>query len=489
MSTARRSPLAALHDRLAIGLALLVPLTAVPVASNRASLWLVWTALLAAIAVLTLLLTWRQEPDWRPRILTQRLPLFLALIMPAWALLQVVPFGRLMPLPAIWPSPVSVLPEVAASGVLRFAGYLLLAALVIEVASRRERVLRLGSILFAGLVGQAIFALVALQLLDDFSLWGTKTSYQGVATGTFINRNSLATFLGLGLILGMGLLAERAARDRIRSTRGVSALHLGYGGIFILTGMLFLFAALVATQSRLGLASTVVAMAVTLLILRYRAGTPLPRLTGESLLLVALLALPAALLGAGGVSDRLLFTAADGDSRLAIYRQTLTMIAERPLLGYGMDAFGAGFEAFRAPPLDAPVSYDLAHNSYLMLWAEFGLIAGSAPILALLFVGLRIARRLKDDAGFPGMAAAGLGALVLGGLHSLGDFSLEIPAVTYLFTAMLALALGRRSGTGASTQKGRQPKGRKRTPSIDLQAAEPRPAAAVPALHRPDTTP
>jgi hypothetical protein len=80
-----------------------------------------------------------------------------------------------------------------------------------------------------------------------------------------------------------------------------------------------------------------------------------------------------------------------------------------------------------------------------MLWSEFGLIAGSAPLLALLVVAVRLLRRMGDDRGFPGIAIGALGGLAVAAVHSLGDFSLEVPANTYLFTAMLALGLGRRN--------------------------------------------
>jgi O-antigen ligase len=450
-SARHRSPVTVLHDRLGLVLAAFVALTVVPLASNRASLWLMWTALFSAIAIVALLRSWQVEPDWRPRLKSQRLPFLLALVVPVWAVLQILPIGAILPLPADGPTQISVLPVAAASGILRLIGYLILAALILEIASRRERVLRVGYILFAGIVLQAVFSVVALEMLGDLSLWGPKTAYLGSATGTFVNRNSLATYLGLGILLGLGLLVERSMRDSIRSTRKAkSFLRLGVGGVLILSGTAFMLIALIATQSRLGIVASLAGLIVTAILIRHRSGTPAIRLMAEGGVALLALGFFVALLGAGGLTDRLLFTSADGVTRLALYSQTLTMIMERPLTGYGMDAFGTAFEAFRAPPLNEPVSYDLAHNSYLTLWAEFGLIAGSAPIFALGLVALRLTQRLDFDNGFPGMAAAALGALVLVALHSLGDFSLEIPANAYLLITLLALGLGVRSGSATT---------------------------------------
>ena len=463
-----RNPLSALHERLAILIGVFVPLTAVPVASNRASLWLLWTAGLATVACYVLIRSWQLEPSWRPRFLAYPILCLLALVVPLWSGLQLLPLAKLLGWtegPAI-----SVLPDAGVAGLLRHLGFLLLAALVLEVASRGDRVLKMASLIFAGIVAQAVWSLMALHLLGDFFLWGTKTAYLGSATGTFINRNSLATFLGFGLVLGAGLLAERAWRTSIRSTRSTTAWDkLGLGGVLIAVGMLFLLIALIATQSRLGLVASIGGLAIAVLSIRFASGLPLLRVVAEATILLGVGFLIALALGAGGLSERLLFTAADGEGRLAIYRQTLVMIGERPLLGYGMDAFGAAFEGFRAPPLLAPVTYDLAHNSYLALWAEFGLLAGTAPILALLGVGALLLREVMRFENFPGMACAGLGALTVGALHSLGDFSLEIPANTYLFVVILALGLGRRKGSNRSKLSLEAPS-RTETKAISLRA-------------------
>ncbi|MGO4909491.1 O-antigen ligase family protein [Pseudorhodobacter sp. W20_MBD10_FR17] len=341
---------------------------------------------------------------------------------------------------------ISVEPEIAMSGVLRFIGYILLLGLVLEVATRGKRVLRLATLVFVGVVLQAIWAVVALKLLHDFSFLGPKEAYEGVATGTFINRNSLATFLGFGVILGIGILVERDDQSRLRSSRKQNALNkLGFAGGFILLGIFVQLAALLATQSRLGLASTVVAMIATVLLVRRRAGVPTLRLAVELLILLVIAGLVVTVLAGGeGVMTRFLFASSEGQVRLTLYEQTLGMIGARPFSGFGMDSFGFAFEAFRAPPLLGVGTFDLAHNSYLMLWAEFGVVVGSIPPLLLTVAAVVLWRQMLSPRGFSGLAVAGLGVLVLGAVHSLGDFSLEIPANVYLFLIIIGLGLGQR---------------------------------------------
>lgn len=491
MATTYSSSLTVLHDRLALALAVFVPLSAVPLASNRATLWLVWTALLALLAMAVYMRSWQLAPQMRPRLARHGKLFLLALALPVWAAVQLLPLAQSLPaallngqagLPA---SPtISVLPDAGPAGILRFAGYALLAALVLEIATRRERILFFSRIIFAGIVAQAIWAMIALQLLGDMALWGPKTAYPGSATGTFVNRNSLATFLSLGLVLGCGLVAEAMHKSSIRTTRTHGlAERLGYDGIFTLLGMGFILVTLVATQSRLGLVAGLAGLGTTALLLRLRSDASPARLLSEAVAALLVLGGLLALLGGGGVGDRLILTGADGDYRLALYRQTLGMIGERPWLGYGMDTFGAAFEGFRAPPLDAPVSYDLAHNTYLALWAEFGFVFGSIPLVVLLLVAVRLGRRMRDPQGCAGIAAAGIGALVLSAIHSLGDFSFEIPANVYLLVAILGAGLGKRgertgrrpalAGTPKDTAVLTLPKGAARTSAPDHRQDRP----------------
>lgn len=442
-----------LNDRLAVVVALAVAASAIPFGSNRSVWWLSWSALFAALTCIVALSRMRQRGE-SPRALAYRGVLSLVLLTLLWAMVQALPLAALMPEGMIRMAPglqglagpaLSVQPDVALAGVLRLAGYLLLAGLVIEVAARRTRVLVAGQIVFAAICAQAIWALVALRLLGDISLWGVKEAYLGSATGTFVNRNSLATYLGFGIVLGMGLVAERTCRHRTGGKgRPRWAARLGTGDILIGTGLVFLLLALVMTQSRLGLTASLVGALVTLALIRTPSGkVPVGVVAVAALVCICGLGALAVMGGGQGVAERFLFVGDEAANRLALYGQVLQMIAQRPFTGFGMDAFGSAFQAFRAPPLLGPASYDLAHNSYLTLWVEFGLVFGTLPMLALVLVATQLWQRRRADDGFSGLAVAGLGALVIAALHSLGDFSLEIPANAYLLVFILGLGLGR----------------------------------------------
>lgn len=451
---------ARLKTRLAWALALLTVVSVVPLASNRPSWWLMWTALIALLAAVHQTATIRVTTRSPGRLRPFALAFVLAALVPAYALLQAQPLAQFLPagflavpsgVAALAGRTISVVPDASLLGALRFAGYLILLALVIEISSRRERLGLISRILFVGTFLQAVWALAALKLLGDIAPFGEKTAYLGMATGTFINRNSLATFLGIGLILGVILIGRRFEGPKTRTTRPRGALEtLGAEGKLVLVAMLIILLALLATQSRLGVSASMTGLAVTTLLLLAHHGRLSLWLALGLLLGGAVLVVGAVVLTGAGLSDRALFSEVDSTTRLDLYHQILGMIALRPWTGFGFDGFGPAFEAFRAPPLNADVTFDLAHDSYLMLWSELGVIVGSIPPLLLAWAGVLLLRRLRRKDGFAANAAGAIGVLVLGAMHSLGDFSLEMPANNYLLLVILGMGLALRTQTPAA---------------------------------------
>lgn len=442
-----------LNDRMATVLSLLVLIIAVPMASNRPIWWLVWGIVIGGLACIYLWRSRRIDRARRLQIQSYRVLFGVALLVPVFALLQALPYAQFLPagltaLPAalqgIKPPALSVLPDASVLGALRAMTYLTFLFLVIEVATRPSRTSRMMKILFFGMVLHAIYALIALNLLGDFVFWGPKRAYLGAATGTFVNRNSFATFLGFGLILGVAIIFERRAAPKGRVARkphllSPENLEAVFYGLMIAVVAL----ALLATQSRMGAFASLLGLLTTFTLLRRNGGASIGRLAAE--IGVTLVVLGVFFVGMGGDTlQRLLFLETDSGTRLDLYRQTWAMITVRPLSGFGYDSFAAAFELFRQPPLLSERDVDLAHNTYLTLWAEQGLIIGSLPPLLLLAMGWLILRNQSKDKDKQAISAAALGVMVLGAVHSTVDFSLEIPANVVLFIAVIGMALPNR---------------------------------------------
>jgi O-antigen ligase len=173
--------------------------------------------------------------------------------------------------------------------------------------------------------------------------------------------------------------------------------------------------------------------------------------------LVVLLALAGLLYSAFGtqVFERLDSLGTDANTRTTLYQQVIAMITARPWLGYGGGSFEFAFPLFQHPPLTADTVWDKAHSSYLELWAETGIVAGSLPMLAILGALLMAIANLIRSAGRLDINAAAVGAVAAVAVHSLVDFSLEVQAVAYIFVAILALAVAHRPPASPASRERR----------------------------------
>jgi O-antigen ligase len=350
------------------------------------------------------------------------------------------------------------MPGASLLGAIRAVGYLIFLILAIEVGTQPDRTHRLGLALMIGIMLHGIFGLVSLRLLDDYSLWGVKEVYQGMLTGTFVNRNSIATFLGFGLILAVAFAMVWGHRASLLAPdRGYTALltpqRLEIVGLWFAAGVLAL--AILLTQSRMGAAATTAGAFVTFIVLRVTFRTRPLRIAlegGIGLLVLLAFLIPAA---GTGLIERALFTLVESSDRVSLYIQTWGMIQDRPLTGFGYDAFAPAFELYRDDPFVVDRYADLAHNTYLALWAEQGLVIGSIPVVLTAWAMVMIIQRLRSGEGDMAVTAAAIGVITLGALHSLVDFSLEIPANVYCFLLIVGLAMAR---SRVSRPKGDVPK-------------------------------
>jgi O-antigen ligase/Flp pilus assembly protein TadD len=95
--------------------------------------------------------------------------------------------------------------------------------------------------------------------------------------------------------------------------------------------------------------------------------------------------------------------AASVQGRLAIWRNTLVMIREHPLTGVGLGAHPAFYPAYHRravvdPLFSSRLRLDFAHDDYLQLTAELGLV-GAALLVVLAVSAVRLVRQARRRAG------------------------------------------------------------------------------------------
>jgi O-antigen ligase len=139
-------------------------------------------------------------------------------------------------------------------------------------------------------------------------------------------------------------------------------------------------------------------------------------------------------------------------TRLSIYRSTLRMIADHPWFGTGLGTFALAFPAYRSDDVSMYGVIDRAHSTLLELASEAGLPLASIVVIGWMIAfgvlarGVRIRRR---DRMIP-VAALSIG--LLAALHSLVDFSLQIPGFAIVVFGLLGAGIAQswsRSDTSA----------------------------------------
>ena len=440
------------HNVLAVVLLAFLALEPLALGGNRPLFWTTSTLVMAIVAALYSVVLIVRRQKFRVAVSAVWPDGILFLIVSLLLLTQLAPLGSVQDFVAasgviVEARTLSLAPGSTAMMLMQFVGYGLCFWLVLQISAnrRRARLLMLG--VFGIVAAYAALGLYLLTQLDDTFFGATKLAYFGSATATFVNRNSYCTYLAMGFCMGWALLLEALAPSERRS--GPAWFFVAT----ILTVQVLILAAMIATNSRMGLFSGVAgALLVAAL------GATKIRIGGLSwrvALGFGVMALAGLVwLFGGGLVERLGSIDRSADVRGDLYAQIWQMILARPILGYGGGAFEVAYPLFHAAPVTSDLIWDKAHSTYLALWVELGLVAGSAPLLLVGWQAIRALRQFLRPATNWVVPLAFLGVTTDVALHSTVDFSLEIPANAYLFVALAALAAaGSAGGTRSSELK------------------------------------
>jgi O-antigen ligase len=143
------------------------------------------------------------------------------------------------------------------------------------------------------------------------------------------------------------------------------------------------------------------------------------------------------------------------DARWCSFASTIQAIKDHPIFGTGFGAFQDVFPPYRNAECGGIYGvWDRAHDSFLEGYLGLGVpfaIAASAAYGVLIWIllrGLRERHRLRF------VPAMGIAALVTVSLHSVVDFSLQIPSMNVYFAAMMAATVSISLGGGGSRERG-----------------------------------
>jgi len=410
---------------------------------------------LLALGLLAIVLSLgRSRDEWAP--LPGRVVRWAAVLLPAYVLLQLLPLP-VAALRVLSPERAAVVDALGRIGAkLSFAslsvspprtfqyfllvcGYLLIFTLARELTWRSEDTRWL-----------LIWPIVAIGALEaGLGLWqyfgGTG---EQVRWGTYANHNHYAGFLEMALPFAVmyPVVMLRRTRSRWRSPLAPS---LAACGVWALAGVMFL--GIVYSLSRMGFIAALFSLFVMGL-LAFGA-RQLGWVTKSRKRRWSAAGMVAALVLAGFIflpPDKLilrfaqLVSAGEDGGRAQLWAETVPLIKAYPVFGCGLGGYETAFMRFK--DFEPLVTDDFAHNDYLQLLAELGIV-GFATVATLAFsvvrVGLRRAVMSADqEERYFAMAGAGSLAAILA--HSLADFNLYIPANAMLLAWIAGMIAGPR---------------------------------------------
>lgn len=329
--------------------------------------------------------------------------------------------------------PLSLDPFATFSKILEYLAYFAMFLVIVNNFRTRALFWILLYTLFLSAVFQGVYGLYEF-LSGSHHIFGyEKKVGLDSASGTFINRNHFAAYLEMSLPLLVALVAGRI--HQLRAFRGNFFLRMAHAletegsQILMLLFMIVLVTVgLIFSLSRSGISFALMALAV-FLFLYWRAQRQLSRKTYLVLGICGTVAL-AVWIGLNPVLYRFVRVSenwAEG-ARLQVWSDTFRIFTHFPLAGTGAGTFPQIFPMYRSFVYNNV--YREAHNDYVQLLAESGIVF----IALLLLLGDLLFARLKQvlSREMRRLEIIQLGcfcSLLSLSLHSLTDFSLQIPAI------------------------------------------------------------
>jgi len=303
----------------------------------------------------------------------------------------------------------------------------------------------------------ALFGIVQSLTWNGRFFWLRYTSSATSPFGPFVNHNNFAGYLEMLIPIPLGLIITRAIRMEVRLFYGFAAALMGVGvlasmsrgGMISLAAGLVFFAVLAPVARRVDDDPEEFEYSPNTKHSGYGSEFRSRRLSGVRVGLIVICIVAA--IGAGVTwmgSDKVsgptagpasAGSAAAGSgqesfytSRGWIWADTLSMIAAKPISGVGLGAFATAYPMYSTS--NGNLGVDRAHNDYLQILAECGILGGALALWFIISMGRAVLRGIASRdrllAGFALGGGAGGFALLI---HSIFDFNLQVPSNALLF--------------------------------------------------------
>lgn len=450
----------------------------IPLGSNRTwtmTLLVLWSQCLLGGA----LFVWRNNPQGAfERLRAFRWPLgfFTAFVAYVWL--------QWMPLPAsllnvLSPESLAVTAGIAVPrlsldpgqtglyAALSFAYWSCFVVALLTVRDARRLDQLAFAVVLSGLL-QAVIGAVLFSTGASYRLFFSEVIHDRVK-GMFVYHNHMAGYMEICLSVGIGLMLARlggpSAGGRGWKGKLAGAIDFMLSPKMRLRLMLVVMViALVLTRSRMGNSGFFAAMLIvgTLAIVLSRKTAPKTVALIASLIIIDVLVI-GTWIGLEKVVDRVqetaLMTEGGGREESLELRQdaaahAFDLVRDFPVFGTGAGSFYGAYLRYRTP---REGYFDHAHNDYVELAADFGLLGLGLLggfVISTLVAGVRVLVQRRSS--LPrGIAFGTLMAMVALIIHSTVDFNLQIPANALTLVVVMAMAwIARALPSGGDSMQG-----------------------------------
>ena len=335
---------------------------------------------------------------------------------------------------------------------IRFTTYGLFFLGLVQVLNSKKRIeMTILLILTLGCF-EAIYGLAQAYSGTAKIWWFHKMRYQADVTGTYINRNHLAGFMEMCLLLAAAYSAGISTRNYQRKgmpqpTDGLGSRIARYvvsGEKSINKRILALFCGVVAglglifSASRGGIIAAAGGMLCMSLLFTLRRNH---RRKGLVLFcLFGAILLYASLIGVEYPLERFKFFDRDFEARSRYTQKTMNIFRDYPLTGIGLGNFTHVYPKYQAAE-DKKTFIQHAHNDWAEFLAEGGIIGFCLLIAGSSYVIYRFLITWKErrDPFSICVGISPLPVMTAVAIHAYSDFNLHIPANFLMLSAILAI--------------------------------------------------
>jgi O-antigen ligase len=333
------------------------------------------------------------------------------------------------------------------AGLVRSVAYMGFFFLITHEVRGRKRIgMLITALLLVGFF-EALYGLYGYFSKNEHIFGFKNIYYMDSASGTYVNRNHFAGYLGIVAFAGIGYFIGRFPQENGRSyslrqrlidyLNTARALKSGVVLIAIITLILGISFSLSRMGSFAFVFSFLFIIMVSTLSKRKHFSGVLAAILSVSLVVVLWY-------GLRPLEDRYQNVSGDfAKGRLPIWETTCSLIKDFPLFGTGLGTFEEAFRLYRPSDFQGNlVRTHHAHNDYLEALSEVG-TAGTAPvIIGSLYLLIFLLRKWSrtGDAFARGLSLGGAGAIVFVLTYSITDFNMHIPANAMALIAVVSLS-------------------------------------------------